>query len=145
MKPQFRGRGSETSDYFAPYPSPHENPHRAMHPEAPVPTPRGVLIRDLLIFQLKLVLDGIKDAVVLPVSTVVVVLELLVGGRRRGGTFYALMGACESFDRWLNLHGAAHRASRSREGLFGGSEPGDGTMVGEIEGLVQRQGAGARR
>ena len=116
-----------------------------MHAEAPVPTPHGVLIRDLLIFQLKLVLDGLKGAVVLPISTVVVVLELLFGGRTRGRTFYALMAACESFDRWLNLHGAARRAGLHREGLFGGSEPGDGTMVGEIEGLVQRREARAGR
>jgi hypothetical protein len=100
-------------------------------------TPRGVLVRDFLIFQLKLVMDGLKDAVLLPISTFVVVAELLFGGRTRGRTFYTLMGAGESFDRWLNLHGAIRGRRDGREGLFGGSEPGDGTLVGDIEGLVR--------
>lgn len=103
------------------------------------PIRKRILVRDFLIFQIKLFLDGFKDAVVFPISAVLIVLELLFGGQRRGRTFYALMGACESFDRWLNLHGAARRAGFDREGLFGGSEPGDGTLVGEIEGMVARR------
>jgi hypothetical protein len=110
-----------------------------MHAIAPGATPPRILIRDLLIFQLKLVMDGIKDAVILPTSCVVVVAELLFGGARRGRMFYALMRACESFDRWLNLHGPVRAARRGREGLFAGSEPGDGTLVGGIEGLVTRR------
>ncbi len=102
-------------------------------------TPRSVLIRDFLIFQLKTVLDGLKDAVVFPVATFVVVVDLIFGSNRnRGRTFYTLMSACESFDKWLNLNGAARKAGGSREGLFGGSEPGDGTMVGDIEEYMRR-------
>jgi hypothetical protein len=102
-------------------------------------TPRGILVRDFLIFQLKLVLDGLKDAVVFPISIVVVVLELLFGGGSRGRLFYSMMGACEKFDRWLNLHGAARKAGFSREGLFAGSEPGDDTLIAEIESLAQNR------
>jgi hypothetical protein len=109
------------------------------HDPSEFPTPRGVLVRDFMIFQLKLFLDGLKDAVVFPIAAILVVLELVFGGERRGRTFYALLRACESFDRWLNLHGAARRAGFSREGLFGGSEPGDGTLVGDIEGMVARR------
>jgi hypothetical protein len=108
-------------------------------------TPRGVLIRDFLIFQAKLALDGIKDAVVIPIATVVVLIDLVFGRpRHRGRAFYALMGACESFDRWLNLHGASRRAAGHREGLFAGSEPGDGTMVGDIEEYMHRNDAPVR-
>ena len=102
-------------------------------------TPPGVLVRDLVIFQVKTVMDGMKDALVIPASLIAVVLDLMAGGSKRGRLFYALMGACESFDRWLNLHGAARAAAAGREGLFGGSEPGDGTMVGDIEELVKRE------
>ena len=105
----------------------------------PEGTPPRVLIRDFLIFQAKLALDGIKDAVVIPVATVVVLVDLIFGRpSNRGRAFYALMGACESFDRWLNLHGASRRAAGHREGLFAGSEPGDGTLAGDIEGLMRR-------
>ena len=111
----------------------------------PEGTPPRVLIRDFLIFQAKLALDGLKDAFVIPVATIIVVLDLIFGrGDKRGRTFYSLMAACESFDRWLNLHGAAHRAGGNREGLFATSEPGDGTMVGDIEGMMQRREAPSR-
>ena len=104
-------------------------------------TPGKVLVRDLIIFQIKTVLDGLKDAVVIPASIVAVVLDLVAGGSKRGRLFYSLLAACESFDRWLNLNGAAHAAMHGREGLFGGSEPGDGTMVGDLEGMVVRERA----
>jgi hypothetical protein len=108
-------------------------------------TPRGVLIRDFLIFQLKTSLDGLKDAIVLPLATIVVVLDLVFGrDAKRGRAFYSLMGACESFDRWLNLYGPATKAAGNREGLFAGSEPGDGTMVGDIEEMMRRGDPPAR-
>lgn len=110
-----------------------------MHPMNQEGTPQAVLIRDFLIFQFKTALDGLKDAIVIPLATIVVLLDLIfLKGDRRGRTFYSLLGACESFDRWLNLHGAARTASGHREGLFGGSEPGDGTMVGDLEEFVRR-------
>jgi hypothetical protein len=102
-------------------------------------TPRGVLLRDFVIFQSKLVVDGLKDVALFQLACFVFVVEIAFGGSRRGRTFYALMRAGESFDRWLNLHGALSRGTGKGEGLFGGSEPGDGTLVGEIEGLVARR------
>ena len=105
----------------------------------PEGTPPRVLIRDFLIFQAKTFLDGIKDVIVIPFATILFALDLIFGkGGKRGRTFYALMGACESFDRWMNLYRPASQAGGSAEGLFAGSEPGDGTMMGDIEGLMRR-------
>jgi hypothetical protein len=98
-----------------------------------------VLIRDFLIFQAKTFVDGLKDVVVIPFATILFALDLIFGkGDKRGRTFYALMGACESFDRWMNLYRPASQAGGSADGLFAGSEPGDGTMMGDIEGLMRR-------
>lgn len=106
----------------------------------PEGTPPRVLIRDFLIFQLKTFIDGLKDVVVIPFATILFALDLIFGkGSKRGRTFYALMAACESFDRWMNLYKPASMAGGSNEGLFGGSEPGDGTMVGDIEGYMRRR------
>ena len=108
-------------------------------------TPRGVLVRDFLIFQFKTALDGLKDAVVLPLATFVVVIDLIFGREdTRGKTFYSLLAACESFDRWLNLYGPAQQASGSRDGLFTGSAPGDGSMVGDLEEMMRPQDPPAR-
>ncbi|WP_420129816.1 hypothetical protein [Longimicrobium sp.] len=105
----------------------------------PEGTPPRVLIRDFLIFQAKTFIDGLKDVVVIPFATILFALDLIFGkGDKRGRTFYALMGACESFDRWMNLYRPASQAGGSAEGLFAGSEPGDGTMMGDIEGLMRR-------
>jgi hypothetical protein len=95
----------------------------------------GVLIRDLLIFQLKLWLDGLKDIVLSPVSMVATVMDLLLGPGKRGPRLYAVLRVGERFDLWLNLFGAAKEAQRSPEGLFAGSEPGDPTLLGVLEGI----------
>lgn len=113
-----------------------------MNSRIPEGTPPRVLIRDFLIFQTKTFIDGLKDVVVIPLATILFALDLIFGkGQKRGRTFYALMGACESFDRWMNLYRPASMAKGNADGLFAGSEPGDGTMVGDIEGLMQRRGA----
>lgn len=114
-----------------------------MNSRIPEGTPPRVLIRDFLIFQTKTFIDGLKDVVVIPLATILFALDLIFGkGDKRGRTFYSLMGACESFDRWMNLYKPASQARGNAEGLFAGSEPGDGTMVGDIEGLMQRRGSG---
>lgn len=108
----------------------------------PEGTPPRVLVRDFLIFQAKTFIDGIKDIIVIPFATILFTLDLIFGkGDKRGRTFYALMGACESFDRWMNLYKPASQAGGSSEGLFAGSEPGDGTMMGDLEGLMKRRPA----
>ncbi len=97
--------------------------------------PPSVLIRDLLIFQLKLWMDGLKDLVLLPVSLLAAVLDILLGPNKRGLRFYRVLRMGERYDLWLNLFGASKAAQNSTEGLFAGSEPGDGTMLGALEDL----------
>jgi hypothetical protein len=97
---------------------------------------RGVLIRDFLIFQLKLVLDGFKDVFLFQASIVAVVIDLLFGGRRRR-LFYRVMQLGERIDLWLNLHGAIARMEQSQDGLFGGSRAGSNTLLGQLEQAVR--------
>lgn len=97
---------------------------------------KGVMIRDLLIFQMKLVVDGLKDLALIQLSVVAAVFDLLFGRPGRPSLFYGVMRLSERFDLWLNLNAAARNAGTSEEGLFGGSEPGDGTMVGKLEEMV---------
>ncbi len=97
---------------------------------------RGVLIRDFLIFQLKLVLDGFKDLFLFQASVVAVVIDLLFSGRRRR-LFYSVMRLGERIDLWLNLHGAIARMEASGDGLFGGSKAGSNTLLGQLEQAVR--------
>ena len=100
-----------------------------MHPTPPAT--RSVLVRDLLIFQLKLWLDGVKDVVLVPASLGAAAFDFVFRTR----LFYRVLRWGERYDLWLNLFGAAREAERSGEGLFGGASPGDGTLVGRLEEL----------
>jgi hypothetical protein len=97
---------------------------------------KWVLVRDLVIFQVKLALDGLKDLVFMPLSIVAAALDIFFPGRRPGHRFYAVLATGEKFDRWLNLFGAARIADADHDGLFGASRAGSATMLGRIESLV---------
>jgi hypothetical protein len=78
---------------------------------------RRVILRDLLIFQIKLWLDGLKDVVLSPVSIGACVLDVLFRRKHQRGLFYRVMRTGERFDLWLNLYGAAKDADERRSGL----------------------------
>ena len=90
---------------------------------------RGVLVRDLLIFLLKLWLDGIKDLVLFPVSIGAAVVDFVFRTR----IFYVVLSVGERFDSWLNLFGASEGADRNPDGLFGTSKAGSPTLLGQLE------------
>lgn len=71
---------------------------------------RWQLVRDLAVFQAKLVVDGIKDLVLSPVSLVAALVGLLFDRRDPGRSFYMLLRWGHGFDRWVNLFGASQRA-----------------------------------
>lgn len=98
---------------------------------------RGVIIRDLMLFQLKLLIDGVKDVLVAQAALAAAIIDILFGGSRRGRLFYSVMRLSERFDLWLNLHGASTRAQEDRDGLFGVSRAGDDTLLGKVEEIVR--------
>jgi hypothetical protein len=79
---------------------------------------KRIILRDLLLFQMKLWLDGLKDVVLSPISMIAAVLDLLRGSDRTS-LFYRTLQVGEGFDRWLNLYGAAQRAPERASGLVG--------------------------
>jgi hypothetical protein len=101
----------------------------------------SVLIRDLLIFQLKLWMDGLKDLILAPLSLGAAVLDLLLPSPK-GDRFYRVLKFGERYDLWLNLFGAAKAAERSPDGLFAASEPGDASFLGTLEGIGARRPSG---
>jgi hypothetical protein len=107
-------------------------------------TTRKVTIRDFFIFQLKLVLDGLKDVAVFHLSIVAVIIDVLSGGGNRPRLFYSLMRVSERADLWLNVYGAAEHADATDDGLFGASKAGSDTMLGQLE-QITRGGDTPRR
>lgn len=101
---------------------------------------RSVTIRDFAIFQLKLVLDGLKDLALFQLAIGALLLDLVSGGGKRQRLFYSVLRLSERFDLWLNLNGAVERMEAGEvgdDGLFGASEAGSDTLLGKIEQMVR--------
>lgn len=98
---------------------------------------RGTTVRDFLIFQLKLLLDGLKDVALIWLSVFALVLDLVAGRGRKRRLFYAVMRLGERFDLWLNLYRPSTGAGDDEDGLFGTSTAGSPTLLGKLEELIR--------
>ena len=87
-------------------------------------TSRGALLRRLVLFQVKLFADGLRDFVLSPISFVVAAIGIVFGGRNPHGLFDRLMDAGHITDNWIDLFG--HHA---REG----DRPSLERMIDEVE------------
>jgi len=99
---------------------------------------RTVLVRDFVIFALKLAIDGLKDVALVQIASIAVLADLLRGeGKPR--LFYRVVQLSEKFDLWLNLNGAVDELERgeTEDGLFGASRAGSDSLLGQLEGFVR--------
>jgi len=101
-------------------------------------TPRRVVLRDFLIYEIKLVLDGLKGVAISLLALPALLIDLLHPGSQPGHRFYGVMRLGERLDRWLSLYGAADAAEGDPEGLFGVSRAGSPTLLGRLEAMVNR-------
>ena len=102
-------------------------------------TSRNATIRDFLIFQVKLALDGFKDLVAFNLSIGAILLDFLSGRGQRPRLFYSVVRASERFDRWLDLHGAVRRNEGDGVPDPSVTEVDDDSIVTEIERLIGSQ------
>lgn len=99
---------------------------------------RWDLIRDAVVFQVKLVVDGMRDLILLPVSVVAALMSLLHSGDRAGSEFYRLVALGKRTEKWINLFGAAeHLPEPSDDDAFAGQSL--DKLVGKVESMVREQ------
>jgi len=96
---------------------------------------RWMLIRDVLAFQFKLAVDGLRDLVMMPLSLGAAVFDLLGVGPRAGRQFYDLLNIGKRTDHWINLFGATEHAGA----LPATQQPGIDMLVDRIERLVVQE------
>ncbi len=72
---------------------------------------RWVLIRDMMIFQLKLAMDAIRDLMLSPVSIICTLVDILKGHDVSQSYFHKLMAFGQQTDSWLNLFGTHKKSS----------------------------------
>lgn len=66
---------------------------------------RGDLVRNTVVFQLKLMADGFRDLVLLPVSLVATLIGLLRGGDEPEREFHQVIQIGRQSEQWINLFG----------------------------------------
>jgi len=71
-------------------------------PAPPDKPSRSEVIRDVVIFQAKLWLEGFKDVALMPLSFGAALLDIVFGS----STLYAVMKLGDRFERWIHLYGA---------------------------------------
>ena len=81
-------------------------------PETPRDYPdRWTLIRDLFVFQAKLIVDGFRDLLLVPASLVAGVWSLVSGEKDRPGPyFYRLVSLGKQSEAWIDLFKAYENA-----------------------------------
>ena len=73
-------------------------------------TKRGELFRNAVVFQLKLMADGLRDLILLPVSLIATLVGLLRGGDEPEREFNRVIDLGRDTEKWINLFGQHEEA-----------------------------------
>ncbi len=102
---------------------------------------RWKFLRDVLVFQLKLILGNVQNFVLVPVSLVAAVLDLFIKGNREGEKFYKVMDWGRRTDEMINVYsaiGGYHATSGENEQAMYGDFTVD-SILGKVEGAIVRE------
>ena len=76
------------------------------------------VVRDVLVFQFKLVVDGLKDLGLAQVALGAALIDVLRRDGSPGRRFYAIVRMSDRFDRWLDLHEPLERVPEDAPHYF---------------------------
>lgn len=69
------------------------------------------LMRDIAVLQVKLIVDGLRDLILVPASLIAGIVSIVKTKRGEPGhEFYTLVGVGKQSERWINLFGALENA-----------------------------------
>ncbi len=98
---------------------------------------RTTLIRDVAMFQAKLIVDGLRDLMLVPVSLIAGVISLMSGRNGEPGPqFYYLLGVGKQSEQWINLFGALKNAPPDMEPVQPFPDADLDDIVGRVEAFV---------
>lgn len=96
-------------------------------------SPRIRLIRESATLQAKLLVDGFRDALLIPVALVATLIGLLRGGENCGQEFQRVLELGRRSERWINLFG--HQEPLSQAGKAGSMD----SILNQVEAVVLEQ------
>lgn len=112
----------------------------------PSPGPRARLFRESAVFQLKLIADGFRDAMLIPVSLIATLVGLVRGGENCDAEFRRVIDLGRRSERWIDLFGQ-HKPLGDPDSPLGQMD----RIIDQVETVVTEQyrkgksGAEARR
>ena len=95
--------------------------------------PRIELLREALVLQLKLLVDGLRDAILIPISLLAALIGLLRGGPDCDREYRRVIKLGRRSERWINLFG--HQRPLPRSGAAGSID----TILDQVESTVLEQ------
>jgi hypothetical protein len=99
--------------------------------------PLWTLIRDIAVLQVKLVVDGVRDLILVPASLIAGIVSLSrTQDGKPGPEFYSLVTIGKQSERWINLFGAIKNAPPEliEANRFGDADMDD--IVSRVESFV---------
>jgi hypothetical protein len=95
--------------------------------------PRAELVRDAATFQIKLLADGLRDALLIPLSLIAALVGLLRGGPDCNREFRRVIKLGHRSERWINLFG--HQRPLGRSGPAGSMD----SILHQVESIAVEQ------
>ncbi len=96
---------------------------------------RWSLIRDVLVFQGKLFLDGLRDIILAPLALATGVVAVIAPGRKSEWLFYGVLRLGNHLERWINLFGAVRKGADTEK------PPNIDTFVEHVETVLRLKNA----
>ena len=78
-------------------------------PPAKVNDDHWKFLRDVLVFQLKMLLDNVRDFALMPVSLVAALIDLIFKGERQGALFYQVLKWGAHSERVIDVYSAIEK------------------------------------
>jgi hypothetical protein len=97
---------------------------------------RWNLVRDIAVLQVKLIVDGLRDFILVPISIGAGLISLARAGDPSGNEFYKLLRIGKRSERWINLFGAADKVPEPAEGRVRFPDADIDELVGKAESFV---------
>ena len=96
-------------------------------------SPRSELLREAAVLQVKLLADGFRDAVLIPISLIAALIGLLRGGDEPDQEFRRVIKMGRRSERWINLFG--------QQRPLGKPHPADSidNVLGQVESAIVKQ------
>ena len=104
----------------------------------PLPSPdRWTLVRDTAVLQVKLIVDGLRDFLLVPASIIAAIISLVSGeGGKPGPQFYRLVRFGKRTERWIDLFAASRNSPEGVSEADNANEPNIDALVSRMESFV---------